>query len=103
MIEGDPILPDRQFITQPPRLELRPRHGGMIFPEFSLEKYPDQIVPEGTLLGRVMSPYTLEEVDRFVAPFEAAVLFWYEGNHRCNAGDYGYVLANMKDVEWIRS
>jgi uncharacterized protein len=102
MIEGEPILPDRQFITQPPRLDLRPRHGGIIFPEFSLDKYPDQIVPEGTVLGRVISPYTLEEVDRMVAPFESAVLLWYEGTHPCHAGDYGYVIASMEHVEWIR-
>jgi predicted deacylase len=102
MIEGEVVLPDRQLITQPPRLDLRPRHGGIVFPEFSLEQYPDQIVPEGTLLGRVISPYTLEELDRMVAPFEAAVLFWYEGRRPCQAGDYGYVVAALDGVERVR-
>jgi uncharacterized protein len=102
MMAGEPVLPDRQFITQPPRLDLRPRNGGIVFPEFSLEAYPEQIVPEGTLLGRILSPYTLEEVDRMVAPFEAAVLFWYEGVHPCHAGDYGWVIAAMEGAEWVR-
>jgi uncharacterized protein len=102
MIAGEPILPDRQFITQPPRTEFRPMSGGLIYPEFSLEQFPDQIVPEGTVLGRVISPYTFEEVERFVAPFEAAVSLWCVGRRRFNPGDFAYLIGRIDDVEWIR-
>jgi predicted deacylase len=102
MIDGDPILPDRQFITGAPRHDLRPRHGGMLMPEFSLDEYPDQIVPEGTLMARVVNPYTFEELERLVAPFEGAVFWWRVGNRKCNPGEYAYSLGRMDDAEWIR-
>jgi hypothetical protein len=102
MIPGQPVLPDRQFITQAPRYDLRPSHGGMLYPEFSLEKYPDQIVPEGMLMGRVVNPYTFEELERLVAPFEGAVFWWRVGNRKCNPGEYAYSLGRMDTAEWIR-
>jgi len=102
MISGELVLPDRQFITQAPRIEYRPTHGGMLYPEFSLEQYPDQIVAEGTLLARVFSPYTFEELERFVAPCDAAVFFWPIGKRRFNPGEWAFVLGRMEDAEWVR-
>jgi predicted deacylase len=102
MIEGEPVLPDKQFITQPPRTELRPKNGGIVFPEFSLEEYPDQIVPAGTVLGRLVSPYTFEQLEEFVAPWEAAVSLWCVDQRRFNPGAFAYILGKMDDVEWVR-
>jgi predicted deacylase len=102
MIEGDPVLPDRQFIAQAPRSDLRPRDGGLMFPEFSLEDYPDQIVPEGTVMARVVNPYTFEELERLVAPFEGAVFWWRNGIRKCNPGEYAYSMGRLDTVEWVR-
>jgi hypothetical protein len=102
MIPGEPELPARQIVTQAPRHDLRPSHGGMLYPEFSVEKYPDQIVPEGTLMARVVNPYTFEELERLVAPFEGAVFWWRVGNRKCNPGEYAYSLGRMSDAEWVR-
>lgn len=73
-------------------LTLRPRQGGLFVPEKRIGDL-GQIVPRGTLLGRVYDPYTFGELERFEAPFERTVLILLRGGvGRVVPGDYAYML-----------
>jgi hypothetical protein len=100
MIPGEPELPARQLICGAPRTDLRPSHGGLLYPEFSPDDYPGQIVPAGTVMARVINPYTFEQLEELVAPHEGAVFWWRVGIRKCNPGEYAYSLGRMEDAEW---
>jgi hypothetical protein len=74
----------------------------MLYPEFTIDQYPDQLVPEGTLMARVVDPYTFEELERLVAPFDGYVLWWRVKNRKCNAGEYAYSFGRADNAEWVR-
>jgi uncharacterized protein len=103
MVSGEPSLPRKQLITNAPRTDLRPKHGGMLYPKFSVEAYPDQIVPEGTVMARVVNPYTFEELEQLTAPHEGVVFWWRVGIRKCNPGEYAYSLGRLTDAEWIEN
>lgn len=93
MIEGQPELPASQTVVKEMAV-IRPRTGGVLYPEVHLDQL-GQIVPGGTVLGRVISPYTFEELEVITAPFEKSLMILLRGAiSRVNPGDYAYMVAN---------
>jgi predicted deacylase len=93
MIDGDVVRPAAQTIVTEMAV-IRPRFGGMIYPEVGLDKL-GQEVPGGTLLGRVVSPYTFETLEELRAPFDRGYMILLRGGMmRVHPGDYGYMVAN---------
>ena len=77
-----------------PEKYFRPRVGGVLYPEIGLDQLGAE-VPGGTLLGRVLSPYTFETLEEIRAPFERGIMILLRGGiMRVNPGDYGYMVAN---------
>jgi hypothetical protein len=73
---------------------IRPRLGGMLYPEIGLDQLGKE-VRGGTLLGRVVSPYTFETLEEIRAPFDRGYMILLRGGMmRVNPGDYGYMVAN---------
>lgn len=79
-------------------LTVRPRQGGLFVPEKRIGDL-GQIVPRGTLLGRVYDPYFFGELERFEAPFEQTVLILLRGGvGRVIPGDYAYMLGRPEEA-----
>lgn len=101
MIEGEPELPEQQLFMHRPRAVPVADHGGLFVPVVGVEGL-DAIVDEGTVLGRVINPHTLEEVQVFRAPYEKSALLMVTTTvKRVHAGDYLYIIANATDGVWL--
>lgn len=62
--------------------------------DFEPERLGEQI-PGGTVLGRVVSPYTFEELEVIRAPFESTLLVLTRPAYSNVApGDYGFMVAD---------
>ena len=71
---------------------LRPHHGGMLISELSLSQL-GSLLAEGTVVGRIVNPQTLETLEVLKAPFEpSAVVLAREGFTPVSVGDYGFMF-----------
>jgi predicted deacylase len=95
MIDGEIVRPPQQTIVSEMAV-IRPRVGGMLYPEIGLDQLGKE-VRGGTLLGRVLSPYTFETLEEIRAPFDLGYMILLRGGMmRVNPGDYGYMVANAQ-------
>lgn len=93
MIEGAPEVPAKQTVVKEMAV-IHPHLGGVLYPEIPLDQL-GTIVPGGTLLGRVISPYNFEELEVLKAPFARNYMILARGLiARVNPGDYAYMCAN---------
>lgn len=93
MLEGEPVLPETQ-ITVTEMAVIRPKYGGALYPEVHLDRL-GEVMPGGTVLGRVISPYTFEELEVLKAPFDRNYMILLRGAiARTNPGDFGFMCAN---------
>jgi uncharacterized protein len=93
MLDGEVVKPARQTIVTEMAV-IRPRVGGVLYPEVGLDRLGKE-VPGGTLLGRVVSPYTFETLEEIRSPFDRGYMILLRGGMmRVNPGDYGYMVAN---------
>lgn len=100
MIEGEIVLPPKQYLMRR-RVLVRPRNGGMFLPEVGFDRL-GRSVEGGTVLGRVVSAHSFEELDTFTAPYEETILIMMRGViSRVNPGDYAYILGDFSSAEVI--
>ncbi len=93
MLDGPVERPAVQTIVTEMAV-IRPRVGGVLYPEVGLDCL-GQEVPGGTLLGRVVSPYTFETLEEIHQPFERGYMILLRGAiTRVNPGDYAYMVGN---------
>jgi len=75
MLEGRPMLPQKQIYVV--NDVLYNKYGGLWIPEVkgSLEGQPKVYVKKGTILGRVVNPFNMdEEIERIVAPYDGLII-----------------------------
>jgi predicted deacylase len=95
MLSGDVVRPAQQTIVTEMAV-IRPRVGGMLHPVVGLDQLGKE-VRGGTVLGRVISPYTYETLEEIRCPFDRGVMILLRGGMmRVNPGDYGYMVANLE-------
>lgn len=101
MLEGEvERLPEQTIVTE--MAVIRPRFGGVLYPEIGLDQLGNEVAG-GTLLGRVVSPYTFETLEEIRAPFERGVMILLRGGMmRVHPGDYGYMVANLASARAAR-
>jgi predicted deacylase len=93
MLDGEPELPERQWIVDEMRI-LRPHQGGMLVSEVGVDRLGER-VPRHTVLGRVLHPQTFEVLEVVEAPFEPSIMvLTRESVTKVDPGDYGYMVAN---------
>jgi predicted deacylase len=105
MLPGDPILPKRQLVVMPER-HVRPGHGGILYSDYD-SRHLGLVVPKGTVLGRIVSPYTLQELEVLETPFDSnCIIAVTDGAplefSRVNPGGYGYLCGDNATAEWIQ-
>ncbi len=93
MLEGTPAAPGVQTIVKEMGV-IHPHVGGVLYPEIPLDQL-GKIVPGGTVLGRILSPFTFEEREVLKAPFARNYMILARGAiARVNPGDFAYMCAN---------
>ncbi len=98
MIPGTPEVPARQTVVDRMAV-IRPHYGGLLYPGVTL-KDVGQIVPQGTVLGTVISPYTFEVLEEIRAPFaQNYVILLRPTITKVHPGDYAYMMAEIRANE----
>lgn len=73
---------------------LRPRVGGILYPEVGIERLGG-VVTEGELLGRVVNPMTYEVLEELRSPFACGYLVLLRASlGKVNPGDFAYMIGN---------
>lgn len=102
MIEGKVELPPEQLIFEEVSY-IRPDEGGLLYPN-TFVKDLGTIVPQGHLLGTVVSPYTFKELKRIEAPFrENVIILVRNGITKVHPGDFSYMCGNMDTAHWVKN
>jgi predicted deacylase len=93
LVDGEVEAAARQLYCPDIRV-LRPRNGGILLSAATADALGRE-VPGGFELGRVVSPYTFDELERLSAPFERSILaLAREPVTHVEAGDYGFIVAD---------
>ncbi len=94
MIDGQSELPEQQTVIREVTT-LRPGHGGLLHSLVGPGAMGHE-VPQGMLLGRVISPYTFDTLEELRAPYPRnIVVLLRSGITPVNPGDYSYMLGNL--------
>ncbi len=73
---------------------LRPSHGGTFIPIAGLDVL-GKSVSQGTVLGRVVSPYDFEQLDEIVAPFARKEVMQVRNRiSKVHPGEYAYMIGD---------
>lgn len=102
MIDGEIVRPTKQAVVQP-ELNLRPSHGGLVISNFGIKDL-GRVLPKGTVLGKVVSPYSFAELEELTTPFEENLLLatlHRKPFSRVNPGDFGYIVADWSKTTWL--
>ena len=101
MLPGEPVAPPRQAcFASSHRVEVNPTHGGFLESFFQDSGQLGQRVDKGTELGQVIDMYSLEVVERLVAPVDG-YLFFSRYSGVVDAGTKGFALADKAGIEWL--
>ncbi|MCA1552751.1 MAG: succinate dehydrogenase, partial [Chloroflexi bacterium] len=93
MLEGQPILPPSVKVVADMRV-IRPHFGGLLYPGITLKDI-GQIIPQNTLLGTVINPYTFETLEEIRSTFEHGLVILLRGAiTKVHPGDYAYMIAD---------
>jgi hypothetical protein len=104
MIDGPIQLPKKQFMISGERATVLSRHGGIFNPskEFDHKNLIGKVVDGGTVLARIISPYTFEVLEEIKAPYKRSVIIFNRiGQSRVNPGNYLYDIGDWNTAEWI--
>lgn len=81
---------------------LRPGYGGLFLPEAGRDVL-GRSIGRGTVLARVISPYTFEEIEVLRAPYEPTyVMMARTRPSRVHPGDYAYLLGDGETATSLR-
>lgn len=96
VIEGEVTPPPAQTVVRGIEI-VRPRHGGWL----ETEAPPlGDVIGEGAVLGRVVSPYSFETLEVIKSPVRHGIMILSHLNRNLvEPGDYGYMVGDMDTAE----
>lgn len=95
-IDGAPKPPPKQTVVRSIKL-IRPTHGGYLE---TLAPPLGEEIAGGALLGRVISPYTFEELETIPNPVSRGIMILsHLTRNLVEAGDYGYMVGDLEGAE----
>jgi predicted deacylase len=105
MIDGEPELPIAQ-LRLPGMAGVNPPQGGLMIPSYRPEDL-GRFFDRGTVLARVISPYSFEELGTMTMPYERGLLVMVRGDPpfvhtQPGGGDFGSYVADAEGATWIR-
>ena len=106
MTEGEAAAPEYQ-VAVGPETGIGPAEGGLLEPRLSARDI-GTVVSQGTVLGRILDPYSFDEIEVLTAPYAETLLLaapridpfamTFPGG-----GDFGYYVADWASRKWIRN
>lgn len=94
MLGGEVSAPPDDQVVVTTLTVLRPRAGGLLQAEVGADRL-GEIIPAGTVLGRVVDPYTFEELQVLRAPYDPTYLVLSRSPvSQVSPGDYGFMVAD---------
>lgn len=94
MLEGEPDAPREDQVVVTTLTVVRPRVGGMLQAEVQADRL-GEVLPAGTVLGRVVDPYTFAELQVLTAPYDPTYLILSRASVTpVGPGDYGFMVAD---------
>ncbi|MCG5220049.1 M14 family metallopeptidase [Streptosporangium sp. KLBMP 9127] len=94
MLPGAPVPPPPGQVVVETLTVLRPTVGGTMLSSYGAAQIGERI-PKGTVLARIVSPFTSEELEVLTAPYEPSILvLGREPLTNVTPGDYGLMLAD---------
>lgn len=105
MLDGEPQLPGYQ-VEVGGFASIAPAHGGLMIPEVTREDI-GRLFAKDHVLGRVISPYTFEELDVLRAPYEENMLVAVRDaqpftHMQPGGGDLGFSVVDWRTANWVR-
>jgi len=92
VIDGDPSPPPKQIVVNSIKT-IRPTKGGLLEP---LSPPLGELIEGGAPLGRVVNPYTFEELELITNPVENGIMILsHLSRNVVEPGDYGYMIGDM--------
>jgi len=96
MLDAEPLRSPEQIVLNEIAI-IRPHHGGLLINE---SPPLGEVVGNNAILGRVISPYTHEELEVIRNPFEGGVMILaHQDTTVIFPGCYGYMIGNMENAE----
>ncbi len=96
MLPGNPLPPPPQIVLREIAI-LRPHQGGLLLPKVT-EMGGE--VRRGQVLGRIVSPYSLEELEVIRCPFERGVVVLTQLTPNVvEPGIFGFMIGNLATAE----
>jgi predicted deacylase len=96
MLPGDSTPPPPQIVLRE-IATLRPHHGGLLLPEVTTMGGE---VAGGQVLGRVVSPYTFQELEIIRCPFDRGIVVLSQLTANVvEPGIFGYMIGNLATAE----
>lgn len=101
IIAGTPAIPENVLVSRKAK-RVNPANAGLVEPVFPAEEMMTREVQEGELLGRVISPYTLEVIEELRAPYRGLVDM-APRLYPARPGDWAYLVLPLDDpdTKWI--
>jgi uncharacterized protein len=94
MLGGEVSPPRDDQVVVTTLTVLRPRVGGLLQAEVGAGRL-GEILPAGTVLGRIVDPYTFEELQVLRAPYDPTYLVLSRSPvSQVSPGDYGFMVAD---------
>lgn len=101
MLDGEAIAPQKQLVYDgKARIEINPQMGGYLESFFDRAELLSQHVERGTLLGRMIDPYTFEVIEELRAPCSGP-LFFTRFSGMVEAGSKVFGIADEANATWI--
>jgi len=101
MLDGEPVSHSQVAVR--PELNLRPSHGGLLVSRLDRDAV-GRILPGGTELGVVISPYSFRELETIRAPFEESLVLaatFAKPFTKVNPGDLAFIVADWRNTELL--
>ena len=98
-ILAEPLEKPERILTYTWAPLVNPSIGGLLVPE----RDPDELgreVKKGELLGRIISPYTFEELERLEAPCDGWLRYMGR-SYPIRPGDWAFGIAAAEGAEWV--
>lgn len=103
MLDGDPAPPPDDQVVVETLTVIKPTTGGVLLSEFDASTV-GQRVPAGTVLGRIVSAATFEELEVLRAPYDPSILILVrEPVTHVAPGDYGFMVADGRPRANVQS
>ncbi|MCG8376681.1 MAG: succinylglutamate desuccinylase/aspartoacylase family protein, partial [Chlorobiales bacterium] len=100
MLPGEMVLPKRYLVHQGVQ-RISPNMGGLLVPVNEVETFAREI-RAGELLGRVVSPFTLETLEELSVPVDGYLAYWSR-QYPIRPGEWAYAVIPKDDAgtRWI--